>query len=69
MGSGLFLRFPREKSSLTRERERERERERKGHPESSTIAKLRWGEGETSRMESLLENRLHQSAGRSWSHS
>jgi hypothetical protein len=28
MGSGLFLRFPREKSSLTREREREKEREK-----------------------------------------
>jgi hypothetical protein len=30
MGSELFLSFPREKPSLTREREREREREKVG---------------------------------------
>jgi hypothetical protein len=43
MGSELFLRFPREKPSLTREREREREREKESHPKRSTIAKPWWG--------------------------
>jgi hypothetical protein len=41
MGSELFLSFPREKTSLTRQRERERER--KDQPESSTTARPWWG--------------------------
>jgi hypothetical protein len=42
MDSELFLRFPREKPSLTREKERERERERESQPKRSTVAKLWW---------------------------
>jgi hypothetical protein len=45
MGLELFLRFPREKPSLTRETEREREREREVRPERSTIARLWWWGG------------------------
>jgi hypothetical protein len=46
MGSELFLRFPREKPSLTRQTKREREKE--VWPESSTVARP-WSGG------SLLE--------------
>jgi hypothetical protein len=59
MGLELFLSFPREKPSLTRDREkdRERKREREVQPEKSTVA----GCGGRA----LLENGLHHHAGQS----